>query len=79
LAKIEAIAALQGDDLASRKQRWRAGAYAAETHCRAGLETQGLGELDTIERQMQLSLPEGGRIPREVAAIRAACTLLAKR
>ncbi len=79
LAKIEAIAALEGDDLASRKQRWRAGAYAAETHCRAGLETQGLGELDAIEREMQLSLPEGGRIPREVAAIRAACTLLAKR
>jgi serine/threonine-protein kinase len=74
LAKVEAIAALQGHDLASRRQHWRARAYAAEAHCRAGLATQGLGELDTIERELQQALPEGGRLPREIAAIRAACT-----
>ena len=79
LARIEAIAALQRDDLASRKLRWRARAYAAEAHCRAGLATQGLGELDTIERELQQALPEGGRIPREVTTIRSACDALASR
>ena len=79
LAKIEAIGALQRNDPASRKQRWRARAYAAEAHCRAGLASQALGEIDGVERELQQALPEGGQIPREVAVIRSACILLAKR
>jgi serine/threonine-protein kinase len=79
LARIEAIAALQRDDLASRKQHWLARAYAAEAHCRAGLAARALGELDAIERDLQQALPEGGRLPREVAAIRSACNAPANR
>jgi serine/threonine-protein kinase len=79
LAKIEALAALPQEDLASRKLRWRARAYAAEAHCRGGAAARGRDELRAIERDLQQAMPEGGLIPREVAALQAACDVLATR
>ncbi|HEU0305993.1 MAG TPA: tetratricopeptide repeat protein, partial [Lysobacter sp.] len=56
-----------------RKARWLARAYLAETRCRS---EPGLAqaELDAIGQEMQATLPEGGAVLREVAAIRSACT-----
>ena len=59
-------------DIEQRKAGWLARAYAAERDC-AARPAQAGGELDAVLAQVQLLLPEGGALPREIGAIRAAC------
>ena len=59
-------------DIEMRKAAWLARAYAAELEC-ARQPQQARHALDAVLTQMQLALPEGGAIPREVAQLRAAC------
>ena len=47
-------------------------AYAAEAVCRSQ-PAQARAQLAGILAQMQLALPEGGAVPREVQGIRKAC------
>ncbi|MCI4569220.1 serine/threonine-protein kinase [Lysobacter sp. CFH 32150] len=79
LARIEAIAVLPGKGNETDRLRWQARAYLAEARCRNGLAVQARSELDALEAELRVALPEGGRLPREVAAIRDACRVLAKR
>ena len=63
----------QGRDvIEQRKAAWLARAYAAEVECKSGSAT-ARASLDTVLTEMQLVLPEGGAIPREIAAIRSKC------
>ncbi|QIL19527.1 serine/threonine-protein kinase [Thermomonas sp. HDW16] len=59
-------------DIEQRKAGWLARAYAAEIDC-ASRPAQARGELDAVLAQIQLALPEGGALPREIAEIRANC------
>jgi serine/threonine-protein kinase len=60
-----------------RNLRWRARAYLAEAQCRTGAGPASRDALDVLTNELRVSLPQGGRLPREVDAIRAACTGLA--
>ena len=73
LARIEAIAAIPGDDAESAKLRWRARAYAAEVRCGSGDRVAGRAALALLQADMRAALPEGGEISREVQAIVDAC------
>ncbi len=59
-------------DIEQRKASWLARAYAAEAQC-AAQPRQATVELDAVLAQLQLALPEGGAVPREITQIRAAC------
>ena len=59
-------------DIEQRKTSWLARAYAAQLQC-TKQPAQALAALDTVLAQMQLALPEGGAIPREVEQIRKGC------
>ncbi len=59
-------------DIEQHKTSWLARAYAAQLDCIAQ-PAQALAELDTVLAQMQLALPEGGAIPREIEQIRTGC------
>ena len=61
-----------GNDIEQRKASWLAHAYAAERDCRAR-PAQARAELEAVLAQIQLRLPEGGALPREIAQIRAGC------
>jgi serine/threonine-protein kinase len=60
-----------------RNLRWRARAYLGEVRCRGGQTPQARTDLDALADELRIGLPQGGRLPREVDAIRAACTPLA--
>ena len=72
LQHLRRRALYDGRDIEQRKVSWLARAYAAEFDC-ATKPAQGRGELDAVLAQIQLALPEGGALPREVADIRARC------
>jgi hypothetical protein len=72
LLQLTAYGQSGSGDIEQRKAAWLARAYAAEVECRTGSPT-ARASLDTVLTEMQLVLPEGGAIPREVAAIRKAC------
>ena len=72
LLKLTAYGQSSSDDIEQRKAAWLARAYAAEVECKSGSAT-ARASLDTVLTEMQLVLPEGGAIPREIAAIRAGC------
>lgn len=59
-------------DIKTRKAAWLARAYAAELDC-ARQPQQAAQALDAVLAQMQVALPEGGAIPREIARLRADC------
>ena len=59
-------------DIEQRKSSWLARAYAAEMECRTRPDS-GRASLEAVLAEMQLVLPEGGAIPREIGAIRASC------
>lgn len=61
-----------GGNIEQRKASWLAGAYAAEAQCKSAGEV-ARAQLDALLAQMQLALPEGGAVPREVQRIRATC------
>jgi serine/threonine protein kinase len=77
LATMQRIASDKATGHEPRDLRWRARAYLAEAQCRAGAGLESRDALDVLANEMRVSLPQGGRLPREVDAIRAACTGLA--
>jgi serine/threonine-protein kinase len=62
-----------------RNLRWRARAYLGEVQCRGtdADAAQARADLDTLTHELRAGLPQGGRLPREVAAIRGACAPIA--
>jgi serine/threonine-protein kinase len=60
-----------------RNLRWRARAYLGEVQCRGADAAQARVELDALSGEVHTGLPQGGRLPREVEAIRAACMQVA--
>ncbi|MCL1635082.1 serine/threonine-protein kinase [Luteimonas sp. SX5] len=73
IPQFERIEALTNPSTEYRKLRWRARAYAAEAKCRNNDAVGGRGALDALLQELATALPEGGALPRETAAIRAAC------
>ena len=61
-----------------RDLRWRARAYLGEAQCRAN-PMQARADLDALSIELHDALPQGGRLPREIDAIRAGCGPLASR
>jgi serine/threonine-protein kinase len=72
LLQLTAYGQVEGGDIEQRKVSWLARAYAAEVECRTHPDS-ARASLEAVLAQMQLVLPEGGAIPREIAAIRAGC------
>ncbi len=75
-AAFQRLRALGKDDLGDIEQHktsWLARAYAAQLEC-TKQRAQALAELDAVLAQMQLALPEGGAIPREIEQIRTSCS-----
>jgi serine/threonine protein kinase len=70
--RLRALGSSDQGDIELRKTSWLARAYAAQLDC-AKQPAQALAELDTVLTQMQLALPEGGAIPREIEQIRGDC------
>ncbi len=72
LQRLQAMAAHRDQDIEQRKASWLAAAYAAQVDCtrQPGRATT---QLAALLAQVQLHLPEGGAVPREIAAIRNAC------
>ncbi|MEJ7747470.1 MAG: hypothetical protein WKF61_12150, partial [Luteimonas sp.] len=73
MPQFNRIAALPGQDVEVRKLRWTARAYAAEARCVHGEAAVGRNELDGLVEELRSALPDGGVLPRRVAALRAAC------
>ncbi|RZA20632.1 MAG: serine/threonine protein kinase [Lysobacteraceae bacterium] len=72
LQHLRAWARYDGNDLEQRKASWLAAAYAAERECTTR-PAQARGELDAVLAKIQLALPEGGALPREITQIRDGC------
>ncbi len=73
LQRLLGWADYDGRDIEQRKASWLARAYATELDCPRRPE-KARAQLDAVLAQIQLSLPEGGALPREVAQIRARCS-----
>ncbi len=74
LQRLRTWALYDGRDIEQRKASWLARAYAAEFDCTTR-PAQARAELDAVLAQIQLVLPEGGALPREIARIRKECKL----
>ena len=74
LQRLNVLGKLDISDIEQRKTSWLARAYASQLEC-ATKPAQALAELDTVLAQMQLTLPEGGAIPREIEQIRMGCAV----
>jgi serine/threonine-protein kinase len=61
-----------GRDIEQRKASWLARAYAAGVDC-GSQPALARRDLDALLASIQLDLPEGGALPREISAIRARC------
>ncbi|MEO5628726.1 MAG: protein kinase [Thermomonas sp.] len=72
LKRLRVLGRPSEGDVEQRKASWLARAYAAQLDCTKQPST-ALAELDTTLAQMQLALPEGGAIPREIEQIRSGC------
>ena len=72
LLQLTAYGQSDAGDIEQRKSAWLARTYAAEVECRTH-PASARASLEAVLAQMQLVLPEGGAIPREIAAIRASC------
>ncbi|WP_374248509.1 protein kinase [Thermomonas sp.] len=72
LARLDALAQAYDANLEQRKTTWLARAYAAELACTRQPE-QARITLEATLAEMQLALPEGGALPREVQRIRSTC------
>jgi serine/threonine-protein kinase len=79
LERMQTLAALRGDAPGLDRLRWRARAYAGEARCRTGDAAGAAAALAALREELRAALPDGGAIPREVAAIEAACAPLAAR
>ena len=72
LQRLRGWARYEGRDIEQRKASWLARAYAAERDC-AMQPARARGEIDAVLAQIQLALPEGGALPREITRIRSRC------
>ncbi|MCR6495208.1 hypothetical protein LJB71_02415 [Thermomonas sp. S9] len=72
MLRLQKLAQAHGDSLEQRKAAWTARAYAAALEC-AQQPRQARLALDATLTDMQLALPEGGALPREVQQLRAQC------
>lgn len=72
VAQLDALGQARGGSLEQRKVVWLAQAYAAELRCMQQPKPAQLA-LDATLTEMQLAVPEGGAIPRDVQRIRDAC------
>ncbi|MES2859398.1 MAG: serine/threonine-protein kinase [Pseudomonadota bacterium] len=70
--RLVAYAQPGDEDIEMRKAAWLAGAYAAGLDCATRPRPATLA-LDAVLAQMQLALPEGGALTREVSQIRERC------
>lgn len=66
------LAGLTSDNDEGHRSRWLARAYAAEAHCRAGLDG-AQAQLSALQDELRAQRPEGGAVVREVVAIQARC------
>lgn len=73
IAPLQVLAAHEGEGSEAPKLRWSARAYLAEARCRLGDKERARRDLDALAGELRVALPDGGIIPREVAALRAAC------
>jgi hypothetical protein len=71
--RLHALGKPDRGDIEQRKASWLARSYAAQLDCPTQ-PTQALAELDMVLTQMQLALPEGGAIPREIEQLRTTCS-----
>jgi serine/threonine-protein kinase len=72
LQRLLGLAGYDSRDIEQSKASWLARAYAAEFDC-ATRPARARAQLDAVLAQIQLTLPEGGALPREISAIRNAC------
>ena len=70
--RLRALGKPAHGDIEQNKTSWLARAYASQLAC-VRQPAPALADLDTVLAQMQLALPEGGAIPREIEQIRAGC------
>ena len=70
--RLRALGKPDHGDIEQHKASWLARSYAAQLDC-PKQPALALAELDAVLAQMQLALPEGGAIPREVEQIRSGC------
>lgn len=75
LASLDAFGQRDGKGSEGPKLRWRARAYAAEARCGLGQAARARTDLDALLAELRRLQPDGGAIPREVQAIRDACSL----
>ncbi|MDQ3228353.1 MAG: tetratricopeptide repeat protein, partial [Pseudomonadota bacterium] len=68
LKQYDRIIALPSRDVEIRKLRWAARAHAADVRCTHGAGPRGAGELDALIEELRVALPDGGVLPRRVAA-----------
>jgi serine/threonine-protein kinase len=73
LARLDALAALPKTDTRLRAVAWRARAAAAQVRCAGSGRDAVRHSLDQFIGELQAEQPDGGKIVREVVAIRAAC------
>jgi len=74
-----AAAKTQGAGSEPRNLRWRARAYFGETQCRGAGAVQARADLDVLALEVHAGLPQGGRLVREIDAIRDGCLPIASR
>ena len=70
--RLAAWGRVEGGDIEQRKAAWLARAYALQLECRGHQDSARAG-LDAVLAQMQLALPEGGAVTREIEQVRAGC------
>ena len=73
LAALETLARHEGSGSEAPKLRWLARGYQAEARCRMGERERAQRDLDALAAELRSAQPDGGVIPREIAALRAAC------
>lgn len=73
LTRLDALAGLSHGDLDLRRTAWRAQAYAAQLRCHGPDRDTAMARLETLQEQLREAQPDGGAIPREVAAIVRGC------
>ncbi|MBU8977311.1 protein kinase [Lysobacter sp. MMG2] len=73
LTRLDALAGLSHGDLDLRRTAWRAQAYAAQLRCHGPDRDPAMARLDALHEQLLSEQPDGGAIPREVAAIMRGC------
>ena len=73
LAALETLARHEGGGSEAPKLRWLARGYQAEARCRMGERERAQRDLDALAAELRSAQPDGGVIPREIAAIRSKC------